>query len=198
MRILSLSALALSACLLLGAGPALADPKADLLAAVDSMAKIGKFRSTSTITSEDGKVFKTSAEVIWPDRFHIVTDQMEAIIVPGKSYIKQGGTWQVVPVDMSQMVQGFRTEAMKNSMASTTNVKDLGTSEINGHQVRGFEYDSTATVMGMTSSAHSKMWLDTATQLPVRQEVDGKAMGHKSHTVQDYDFTSPVKIEAPI
>src|SRR5678816_216960 len=196
----SLSALALSACLLLLAVPAAhADPKADLLATAEAMGKVGKFKSSSTITGDDGKVFKTSAQVIWPDRFHIVTEQMEAIIIPGKSYMKQPGSgWQVIPVDLSQMVAGFRAEAMKDSMASTTNVKELGTSEVNGHQVRGFEYDSSATIMGQTSKAHCKMWLDVATGLPVRQEVDGEAMGHKSKTVQDYDFTSPVKVEAPI
>ena len=127
-----------------------------------------------------------------------ITDQMEAIILPGKSYIKQGGNWQLMPVDISQMVTGFRAEMMKNSIANTTNVKELGPSEINGHKVKGYEYDSTATVMGQSSSAHCKMWLDVDTGLPVRQEVDGSAMGHKSHTIQDYDFTSPVKIEAPI
>ena len=200
MRIRSLKALALTACLaLLATTPAHADPKADLLATAEAMGKVGKFKSSSTITGDDGKVFKTSAQVIWPDRFHIVTDQMEAIILPGKSYMKQPGqAWQVLPVDLSQMVAGFRAENMKQSMASTSNVKDLGTSEVNGHAVHGYEYDSSATVMGQTSKAHSKMWLDVATGLPVRQEVDGEAMGHKSHTVQDYDFTTPVKIEAPI
>jgi hypothetical protein len=101
-------AMALAACAaLLIAGPVRADSKADLMATVDAMGKAGKFRTTSTITSEDGKVFKTSAEVVWPDRYHITTDQMEAIILPGKSYMKQpGGAWQVLPVDMSQMIRG--------------------------------------------------------------------------------------------
>jgi hypothetical protein len=192
--------LALAACAaLLLAAPVRADPKADLMATVDAMGKTGKFRTTSTITGEDGKVFKTSAEVVWPDRYHITTDQMEAIIIPGKSYMKQpGGAWQMLPVDMSQMIQGFRAEAMKGAMSGTTNIKDLGTSEVDGQAVHGYEYDSTATVMGQSSSAHVKMWIATATGLPVRQEIDGKAMGHKSRTVQDYDFTSPVKIEAPL
>jgi hypothetical protein len=87
---------------------------------------------------------------------------------------------------------------MKSAMTGTTNIKELGASEINGQAVRGYEYDSTATVMGTSSSAHVKMWIGTGTGLPVRQEIDGSAMGHKSHTVQDYDFTSPVKIEAPL
>jgi hypothetical protein len=192
------TALLVCAALVLAA-PAHADPKADLLATMDAMGKTGKFKQSSVITSDDGKTYKTSAEVIWPDRFHIVTDQMETIIIPGKSYMKQPGQgWQLLPMDMGQMVKGFRAEVMKESIANTTNVKDLGTSQLNGKTVRGFEYDSSATVMGQTSNAHCKMWIDTATNLPVRQEVEGTAMGHKSKTVQDYDFTSPVKIEAPI
>ena len=194
-----LSIVLLAGGALAGSAPAHADPKADLLSTMEAMGKTGKFKQSSVITSDDGKTFKTSAEVIWPDRYHIVTDQMEAIILPGKSYMKQPGQgWQLMPIDLGQMVAGFRAEAMKDSIANTTNVKDLGASEINGHAVRGFEYDSTAKVMGQTSSAHCKMWIDVATGLPVRQEVDGQAMGHKSHTVQDYDFASPVKIEAPI
>src|SRR6185436_13188084 len=112
MRIRSFAPLAalLVGLVLACANPARADPKADLLATVDAMGKVGKFKSTSTIKSDDGKTYKTSAEVVWPDRYHIVTDQMEAIILPGKSYIKQGGNWQLMPVDISQMVTGFRAE----------------------------------------------------------------------------------------
>jgi len=198
-RLLACARLALLSLLLsaLVVAPALADPKAALMASYEAMAKFGKFRTTSTTVS-GAQTIRSSVDVVWPDRFHMRTEQMEMTMVPGHTYMKQGGKWQELPMDMGKMVDGFRAEAMKATFAGTTNVQALGPSTINGKATQGYEYDVSATIMGIASRSHVRMWIEVGTNLPVRQEIDGEAMGQKSRTVQDYEFDAALRVDAPL
>jgi hypothetical protein len=172
--------------------------QSDLMTTFAAMEKAGKFRTEAVTTTADGKSIKRSIEVQWPDRYHMVTEQMEVIIVPGKTYMKHGGAWQPFPVDMGKMIESLRADATKKAFEGTTNLREIGTGNVNGHAAQGYEYDSSSSVMGTTATSHVKLWVDPATRLPLRQEVDGEALGHKSHTVQDYQFDPAILIEAPL
>jgi outer membrane lipoprotein-sorting protein len=194
MRFIS-TALFLAAALV--AGPALADAKSEILASHQAMVKAAKFRIESTNESRQGKV-ENWAEIEWPDRYHMRNAQMEVIVLPGKTYMKQGGQWMPFPMDMSAMIKAMSPEAMKQGFDSMTNVKELGEKTLDGRTVKGYEYDSTVTMMNVTAKSHVQLWVDTATQLPVRQEIDGEAMGMKSRTTQRYTFDPSISIKAPM
>ena len=181
----------------LASTPVFADAKADILASHKAMMKAGTFRIVGTTESSQGKA-ETWAEIQWPDRYHIRGNGTEVIVLPGKTYMKQGDKWTALPMDMSAMIKSMSPEAMKQGFDSMTNVKELGEQSIDGKTAIGYEYDSSVTMMGITAKSHVRMWVDTATDLPLRQEIDGEAMGVKSKSVQTYTFDPSIDIEAPL
>jgi hypothetical protein len=174
-----------------------ADARAEIQAAYAAMVKEGRFRTVANVDGPKGPE-KQTVEVVWPDRFHMTSPQVEIIIVPGATYMKQGGKWSQLPVDMGRMIERYRPDAMKSSFDSVTNVQSIGDSSINGHAAHGYEYDSSVTVQGVTAKSHAKLWVDASSGLPLRQESDGEVMGHKSHHVADYEYDSGIKIAAPM
>lgn len=194
MMLRSFAALALLAC----APAAFADVKADVMAAHEAMVEAGKFRTVGTVTSKDGTQ-ELWSEVHWPDRFHARNAGGEFIMLPGQTWMKQpGGEWMAMPMDMGAMVKSFTPDAIREAYENMTNEKELGESRLGDKTVRGYEYDTTATIMGIKATSHVKVWVDTATDLVIKQEIDGEAMGQKSRTVQTYAYDPAISIDPPI
>jgi hypothetical protein len=185
-------------CALVVASIAQGGAKEEILASHAAMVKFGKFHSEGTVTAKDGTVTKTWSNVVWPDRFHVRNAGQEFIIVPGKTYMKQGEQWLPFPMDMSQLVRSLSPEALRQGYEAMTNVKDLGESERNGKSVHGYEYDTQLTIMGVTAKSHVKLWIDADTKLPVHQEADGEALGQRARTAIDYTFDEGIEVEPPM
>ncbi len=155
------------------------------------------FRATS-ITEQNGKKITVQNDTVWPDRFHVRSEGREFIFVPGGTWMKQGrGAWSELPVDMSELVKSLSPDAMQQSLANLANGKLLGGEVVNGRNAVVIEYDTHATVMGIATRSHVKVWLDTETKLPMRQEAAGTAQGVQSKTFTLYNFVSDLKINAP-
>lgn len=176
-------------------GSAFADAKADIVAANQKLMEKSKFRMTGTTTS-GGKTMNMWAEVDWPDRYHMRTDDVEFIILPGKTWMKQGGQWQALPMDMSAMVKSMSPEAVKQAEANMANVKEVGSETINGKSTTAYEYDTSMKMMGITATSHVKVYIDGDGYI-VRQESTGEAAGQNSTTVHDYEYDESIDITAP-
>lgn len=185
-----------AAAFLLLATAAQADPKADILAAHEAMIAKGKFRQANE-SSTGSEVSKSTSEVQWPDRFHVTTQDMEMILVPGATYMKQGGQWSKLPMDMGAMVKQLTPDAMRQGYENMTNIKQLPDGEVDGQAASVYEYDTTATIMGIKAESHVVLSVDKATGLIARQVTDGKAMGVSSHTVSTYSYDDAISITAP-
>lgn len=186
------------ACAIVFASTARSGPKEDILASHAAMVKFGRFHSEGTVTAKDGTVTKTWSNVVWPDRFHVRNAGQEFIIVPGQTWMKQGGQWLPFPMDMSQLVKSLSPDALRQGYEAMTNVQDLGESERNGKTVHGYEYDTKVTIMGVAAKSHVKLFLDPETMLPVHQDTDGEAMGQRSQTALDYTFDEGIEVKAPM
>jgi len=176
-------------------GAALADAKADIVAANQKLMDAGKFRMTGK-TATGGRSVNMWAEVDWPDRYHMRTDDVEFIILPGKTWMKQGDAWQALPMDMSAMVKNLSPEALRQAQDSMKNVKEVGEETVNGKSTTAYEYDSTIKMMGMTAETHVKVYIDDEGYI-VRQESTGKAGGKDTKTVNDYEYDDSIEISAP-
>lgn len=202
MRVPCLPALLLSLLLTALAVPAAqAETVADVLrrshaAMVERGSFVAEIRADA-----GGRTVDSRVAVIWPDRYHMTSTgggtDMETIIVPGGSYMKQGGEWMKLPMDMGQMIRAFQPDAMEQSLANLANAEELPAETVDGRRARVFRYDTSARVMGIRSSSTVKVWLDADTLLPIQQEVDGEAMGTKSRTTQRYSYPDALRIEAP-
>ena len=194
MLLRNLAAFALLAC----APAAWADVKADVMAAHDAMVKAGKFRMVGTVTSKHGTQ-ELWSEVHWPDRFHARNAGGEFILLPGKTWMKQpGGEWMAMPMDMGAMVKNLTPAAIREQFENMTNEKELGESRLGNRTVRGYEYDTSAKVMGIEAKSHVKVWIDPQTNLVLKQEVDGEAMGQQSKTVQTFAYDDSISIDPPL
>lgn len=185
---------------LLVVAPVVADPEAEIMAAHEKMVERGKFR-LSSVTEGGGQTSRTDAQVEWPDRYHMKIDaggqKSEMIILPSGTWMRQGGQWMKLPMDMGAMIKAMTPEAMRKAFEGMTNLRQIGSTEIAGRAATGYAYDSRSTMMGVTSTASVQIWIDDRSGLPLRQQIDGEAMGTRSKTVQDYDFDSPVSVRAP-
>ena len=188
---------AAAAALLAFAPFAAADVKSEMLASHEAMVKAAKFRMVGTAKTDKGTDTLWS-EVHWPDRFHTKNQGGEYILMPGKTYMKQGGQWIALPMDMSAMVKSLSPEAVRQTFDNMTNAKELGESEIGGRKVKGYEYDTFATIMGIRAESHVRVFIDPETKLVVRQETDNKAAGQTSQVAQDYEYDASISIEPPL
>jgi outer membrane lipoprotein-sorting protein len=197
---LRMSAALLPLYFALVAAPVFAGPKEDIMASHQAMMEKGRFTMRGTTTSK-GDVTRMESKVIWPDRYHMRMDtggtQMEYVILPAGTWMNQGGSWMKLPMDMSKMVASMTPEAMKKTYEGMSNVRELGTETVDGTEARVYAYDSSITMMGFTSNSSVKLWIDADTGLPLKQEIDGEAMGTKSTTVQTYRFDESFEIRAP-
>lgn len=184
------------------AAPASASADAEVRAAIEkshaAMVAKGAFRVDSTTEIQGGSQ-QSVIETVWPDRFRIrsITQGTEFIVVPGGTWMNSGGSWMRMPMDMSAMTRAFGQEAMREGLASIANAEVLGTADVGGRKARVYAYDQSATIMGIRSESRVKAWIDDASDLVLRMEVDGKAMGQSSRTINVYDWDADVSIEAP-
>jgi hypothetical protein len=178
-------------------GAAHADPKADILAAHAHLVKAGKFRMQST-TVADGQTMKSSATILWPDRFHVVSANGEFIILPGTSYMKQGGNWMPLPMNMGAMIQAMSPDAMKQGYDNMTNIRELPAEDLAGVATRVYEYDTSATIMGIRADSHVTVWIATDDGRLVKQKSTGKAMGKSSVSESLYEFDPAIDVKAPM
>jgi outer membrane lipoprotein-sorting protein len=182
------------------AAPVHADPKADIMAAHQKMLEKGRFRMTGT-TVGDGQTTRMESAVVWPDRYHMKMDAggsvTEIIVIPGETWMKQGDSWMKLPMDMGAMIQSMTPEAMRKAFDGMSNIRELGSESIDGRDAVGYAYDSRVEMMGVTSTSSVRLWVEEDTGLPIRQEIDGEAMGTRSKTVHDYVFDPAVDVRAP-
>lgn len=179
-----------------------ADTDAEVRAAVarslDAMVEKGAFRVEST-TEAKGGTQRSVVEVVWPDRFRIrsLTQGTEFVSLPGATWMKQGGAWMRMPIDVGAMTKVFTEQAMRDGLATIENAEVLGSEDVAGRSARVYAYDQTATVMGIRSETRVKAWIDAASDLVLRTEIDGEALGQRSRTINVYDWDAPVTIEPP-
>jgi len=184
------------------ATPAHANADAEVRAAMEksyaAMLARGAFRVDSTVEMRGGNQ-KSVIEAVWPDRFRIrsITDGTEFIVVPEGTWMNIGGSWMRMPMDMSAMTKAFSQEAMREGLASIANAEVLGIEDVGGRKARVYAYDQSGRIMGIRSESRVKAWIDDANDLVLRMEVDGKAMGKSSRTINVYDWDAKVSIDPP-
>ena len=187
-----------------GAGVALpSDPLAAIQQVLTNQQAGGAYRTTTTIDA-DGEPMVLTGEFIPPDRLRVVTDLgdvvQEMIFIGEQGWMKAGDTWTESPISAAQMLGQFRT-AIDEFSVTATDVRFVGNESLNGQETAVYAYTldmnkSTVTPMDLISSA--KLWVNTATGLPVQQEITGEAMGVMSTTTQVIEYDSSITIEPPV
>lgn len=174
--------------------PAWADAKGEVHAAFEK-AMAQKSYVATTRTQVRGRTVESRIAVQTPDRFHMKTDESEVIVIPGGSWMKQGGQWMRLPMDMSAMVRSSTLTALREASNLVKDVRQTGSGVVGGCEATNYSYRTEGKVMGFDAAATVELSVCDDTGLPV-QVVSEDAKG-KQRTTVTYDFRSEVDIRPP-
>ncbi len=179
--------------LMLAATQAHADAKGDVLAAYEKAYAKGRYIATMTGESR-GKQQRSTVRVQLPDRFHIIVDENETIVLPGAAYMKMGAQWMQLPMDMSQMVKNVSMDAYKNGVDMVQEVREIGSRNVAGCDSALYAYRVDGKAMGMRSEADVELAVCKASGLPVQVVSSEK----KNRSTVDFDYDTPFEIKRPM
>lgn len=178
----------------LAAGAAHADARDEVTAAFGKMMEEGSYRMHMTADTRQGKV-ESTMDVQWPDRFRMKHDSGEFIILPAGTWMNAGGQWMKVPMNMSQMIQGYSKDAMQKGVDAIQEVTLLGEDTVQGCDSKRYGYSARGEFMGVKSNSETEVWICQDNGLPV--QMVSKERG-KNDTVRIvYDWDTKIDIRAP-
>lgn len=190
----------LAATALLAASHASADPKTEVFAAWDAMVAAKSYRAEMETTAA-GQTFKQTIEVIIPDHFRMYGGPGgEMILTPEGAWMKFPGqdAWMDAPPGTTEMARQFMSpEFIEQAKAGIRSVESLGTESVGDRETRVYQVEQVMTMMGIESKTSSRLYVDTASGRPVRQEIESEAMGQRSSTRQEIRYVADLEIVAP-
>ena len=172
-----------------------ADCKSELDAMMQAHLKAGPYHTSMEMVS-GGKSRKIEADVILPSSFHMRMPEMETIMVKQGTWMKMNGKWMAMPAAMSAMSGNMMQDAMAQGMKGASNFKCGTTAEFDGQPYPLYEFDTAASVMGVTASSHVKLF-EGANKLPAGMIIEGSAMGVHSVTTQHIKYDPAITINPP-
>lgn len=180
------------------------DARDAILAAMRKQLTSGPYRTNAAITSENGSV-EIIGEVIPPDRMRSISTiagrKSETIFIGDKGWMKMGDAdWKDMGSVNAAMALSQFSAGMVDDMANAiSDARLIGPDVVNNAPSMAYSYfmDSNKFKTPIDVKSKVKIWVDVATGLIVKQEIDGEAMGVKSKTVQTVTYDPAIKIEAP-
>jgi hypothetical protein len=130
-----------------------------------------------------------------PDRFHMVTKQIEMIAIGKTFYMKTGTTWQKVTLTQGLDFSFADIKKWQDELGVATETKFIGADVLDGAPMLVYEYKTTVKGPPAITST-TKVWLAVSDRLPRKTETISTS-GAKT-VMNFYDFNANVAIEAPI
>lgn len=168
-----------------------------------------RVRSTSVVSIGGGQATTSVREFVAPDRTHMISDGREVIIIGKTMYIKNGGEWQNLGTQMSDMAEKTKQQVQQMSSAEkaeatkglTADYKSLGDETLDGIPTAVYEmhgaFDTKVQGVGPIVMV-TKYWIAKSDGLFRKDESDGEEAGIKVKTTSTYEYDPNITIEAPI
>ena len=181
---------------LLGVSVAHADPRADLQHAFDGVLAAGGFRGYA-----QGRVFgpglpamEGDVDVLFPDRIHVRTDDIEFIALSDRAWINTFGFW--TQTDRSLLpITAFDTAAMRQAIASISNVRLEGTARTGNCSAHVYYFHSNGRLPGASGEGDLRAWVCDGNGRPARLEATDTRTAEK--LVFAFDWTRRPDVSAP-
>jgi len=178
--------------------PARADPRQEVQRAFDGVLAAGGFRGYAQghlfgpeLPSLTGEV-----DVVFPDRIHVRTDQMEFLALPDRAWIRSFGLW--VPTDRSMLpVTVFDVAAMRRAIASIRDVHLEGTAKTRQCATHVYRFRSPGQLPGGSGDGDLRVWVcdGSDTNRPARLEATDTQSAEK--LVFEFDWSRRPDVHAP-
>jgi hypothetical protein len=155
------------------------------------------FRARLDSTFDNQEMART-IEYVAPDRFRMAGEADETIIIGSNAWMRQnGGAWQKLPIDASQMIAAVRDPKMIDVIRKSAEVKLIGPDTLDGKPMTVYEY-TLRNAMGTDMTSHAKAWISAADSLPHRMETETEIKGKTSKaTITYFDYNADIRIDPP-
>jgi len=176
------------------------NPLDAIIKAIHALYGVKSYRVRMTTTLSDGNTQSILVEFVAPDRFHIIIDGDEMIVVGASTHMKRpNGSWAKVPVDVGPMIAAFRDPNMEEELRKSTEVKLIGPETLDGMPMLVYQYTTTTKDKGMDLKGVTKLWVSVVDSLPRKSETEVELKGVKSITTGVYDdYNADIRIEPPL
>ena len=186
-------------CLALGVAASfavLADPRSDVQQAFSSILEAGGFRGHA-----QGNVFGPGlpalageVDVLFPDRIHARTDEIEFIALGNRAWISTFGFW--TPADRSLLpVTAFDVGAMRRAIAAIRDVRVEGTARTLQCPAHVYRFTTTGRLPAAGADGELRAWLCDGNGRPARLEAADTHSAEK--LIFDFDWTHRPDVRAP-
>jgi hypothetical protein len=131
---------------------------------------------------------ETLYEFVLPDRFHMVSDFAEMILIGDSMYMKVGDDWMKTPVGTGMELTQFAEVAVEESDILEAQLE--GTEDVEGVPCQKYVY----TVTGEEQTFEATAWIGVEDGLPrkILTQMEGTTV-----TQTLYDFNADITIEPP-
>jgi len=173
-----------------------ADPRATVQHAFESVVAAGGFRGYA-----QGHVFgpglpalSGEVEVVFPDRIHVRTEQLEFIALPQSAWINTFGVW--TQTDRALLpVTAFDIAAMRQAIASIRDVKADGTAKTSQCPAHVYRFRSSGRLPGAGGDGDLRAWLCDDSGRPARLEATDTHSAER--VIVDFDWSRRADVRAP-
>lgn len=178
------------------AAPAFADPASDVRQSFDMLLAASGFRGvvSGRVFGPELPAMTGEIDVLFPDRIHARTNEIEFISLPSGAWISALGLW--TPVDRSLLpVTRFDNAEMRRAMASIRDVRVQGKSKTAQCAAQVFRFRASGQLPGANADGNMRLWVCDANHRPARLEATDAKTGER--VVVDFDWSRRPQIEAP-
>jgi hypothetical protein len=173
-----------------------ADPRADVQRAFDNVLTAGGFRGYARghLFGPGLPALTGEVDVIFPDRIHVRTDEIEFIALPDRAWVSALGLW--TPTDRSLLpVTAFDVAAMHRAIASIRDVRAEGTAKAQQCTTHVYRFRSSGQLPGGGGDGDLRVWVCDGTDHPARLEATDTQSAEK--VIFDFDWSRRPDVRAP-
>lgn len=176
--------------------PAHADPRADVQRAFEQVIHAGGFRGYA-----QGRMFGPSLpavageiEVVFPDRIHASTDEMEFVAIGERAWIRALGIWSAVDRSIVP-VTAFDMAAMQRAIATIRDARIEAASKTNQCAAQVYRFRANGKLPGSNADGDLRAWICDGSGRLARLEATDARSGER--VVLDLDWSRRASVRAP-
>jgi hypothetical protein len=173
-----------------------ADARTDLQQAFGQVLDAGGFRARAQghWFGPGAPAMSGEVDVIFPDRIHAVSDDMEFIALPDRAWVKALGFWTATDRSMLP-VTSFDPPAMRRAIASIRDARIEGSSKTAQCAAHVYRFRARGQLPGASADGDIRAWLCDAGHRIARLEATDTRSNER--VVLDFDWSHRASVQAP-
>ena len=181
---------------MLAAMPAHADPRADVQRAFAQVLAAGGFRAYAQghLFGPGLPAMSGDVDVVFPDRIHARTDEMEFIALPNRAWIRTFGIWTAT--DRSLLpVTSFDGAGMRRAIDSIHDARIEGASKTSQYAAHVYRFRASGKLPGASANGDLRAWLCDGSGRIARLEATDANTSER--VILDFDWSRRATVGPP-